>query len=165
MPGSGKTYMAKQLSEKYSCNCVDLDEYIEQKEQQPIHEIFRTKGESYFRTVECECLKEIIIAGKDGLTIVACGGGTPAFCNNMKLMKQAGCVVYFAVDMNTLESRIKTNIKDRPLFESVDVVKPVLYQLYHLRKSYFEQADYMFNANEYSMDNFDKIIESCINKQ
>lgn len=165
MPGSGKTFEAKRLAKQYNCTCIDLDEFIENKEQQTIHELFRTKGENYFREVESKCLMELIATNNDDMVFVACGGGTPVFGENLQLMKNAGCVIYIDVDLRTLEHRVKADIEKRPLFSSVSVVDDVLLKLYQHRKPYYKQAHYTLQANEISMVNFDKIIRSCTDKQ
>jgi len=46
---SGKTSIGKKLAKKLSMKFLDLDDYIEEKENSTIPEIFKEKGEVYFR--------------------------------------------------------------------------------------------------------------------
>ena len=47
--GSGKTTIGKELSAVLQLPFIDLDHYIEEKEQLSINELFKQKGEIYFR--------------------------------------------------------------------------------------------------------------------
>ena len=50
--GSGKTTVGKKLNQNLNIDFIDLDEFIEQKEGLKIAEIFKQKGEIYFRKQE-----------------------------------------------------------------------------------------------------------------
>ena len=52
MMGVGKSTIGKSLSEKLKMNFIDVDKIIEEQESMTIKEIFRTKGEAYFRNIE-----------------------------------------------------------------------------------------------------------------
>ncbi len=70
MPGSGKTTIGKELARQL-CRVVDTDDLIREK-YGDISEIFRQKGEDYFRGIESEVIAET--AKKCGL-VIATGGG------------------------------------------------------------------------------------------
>lgn len=156
MPGSGKTYWGRKLADKYSLGFTDLDEYIEQQEGRYIKEIFATDGESYFRMKEAECLRKL--GGKDKL-IIACGGGTPVYHDNMAWMKGQGCVVYIKADIQTLLDRVGTG-DSRPMLNNEDIRK-ALENLYCERSKYYEQAHYSLQANESIIANFEQIVDLC----
>ena len=79
---SGKSTIGKQLSKKLSVQFLDLDDYISEKEQMSISEIFDKKGEVYFRLIEHKYLKAVLEKEED--FILSLGGGTPCYANNMK---------------------------------------------------------------------------------
>ena len=58
--GSGKSTIAKQLAHRLHLEMIDLDDYIADKENLSVLEIFNTKGEIYFRKLENETLKEVV---------------------------------------------------------------------------------------------------------
>ena len=79
---SGKSNIGKKLSKKLSMSFIDLDDYIIEKEKMTISDIFKAKGEIYFRLIENKYLKEILLEKKD--FILSLGGGTPCYANNME---------------------------------------------------------------------------------
>ena len=105
--GSGKTYWGKKLSEKLSLPFFDLDEQVEAQEEKPINEIFAEKGEEYFRQLEKETL-HIITESHESL-IIATGGGTPCYFNNIEYMKKEGAA--YGKDNMTLLQRAYRVVK------------------------------------------------------
>ena len=57
--GSGKSTVGKELAKKLNFNFLDLDNYIENKYNSTISDIFDIQGEIYFRKIESECVREI----------------------------------------------------------------------------------------------------------
>ena len=85
--GCGKTTLGKKLARTLNYNFIDLDSYIENKTTEKITEIFDKKGEHYFRDLEKESLSEIC---KMDNMVLASGGGTPCFSDNMQTMLAKG---------------------------------------------------------------------------
>src|SRR5436853_6290275 len=88
--GSGKTFLGKQLAQLLNYEFIDLDEWIEQREKKSIAEIFSEDGEEYFRKKESQQLK--LLAEKNN-AVIATGGGTPCFHDNMKWMNDHGFTI------------------------------------------------------------------------
>ena len=72
MPGSGKSTIGKQLSEKLKYSFFDTDEEIEKQEKIKIKDIFSKKGEDYFRSVETTVFNKLINKNK---IVISTGGG------------------------------------------------------------------------------------------
>ena len=111
--GVGKTTIGHKLAKTISYEFVDTDELIEQDNSCSISEIFKLKGEEYFRELEHNMLKSI--AGKDKL-VVSCGGGIIKNDDNIRLMKESGRVVLLEADAKVIYNRVK-NCHNRPLLE------------------------------------------------
>ena len=79
--------MGKKLASELGCLFFDLDDEIVSKEKRPITEIFKQEGEAYFRLAEQKTLMEVL--SKPVSFVLATGGGTPCFFNNMEKMKPA----------------------------------------------------------------------------
>jgi shikimate kinase len=157
MPGVGKTYWGRKLAAKYDYTFADLDEEIQQAAGKTIEGIFETEGEAYFRQQETRCLEQFFTKNK---TIIACGGGTPVYNNNLELMKQNGCVVYIKADINTLTDRLGQDENTRPLLNG-EHIQEKLERLYQERRTYYEQAHYTVQADETIIANFEQIIALC----
>lgn len=113
MPASGKTTLAKLLAQKMGLDFFDLDELIERQTQNSIRNIFKEKGENYFRELESSKLK-LWIAENNNF-VLACGGGTPCFLNNMKLMNENGITIFLECAPEEIYERIKNSNEQRPL--------------------------------------------------
>lgn len=160
MPGVGKTYWGRQLASKHGYAFADLDEEIQRAEGRTIQEIFGTEGEAYFRKLETACLEQLCLQDS---VVIASGGGTPVYDNNLELMKQNGCVVYLEADIDTLADRVRKEENTRPLLNGENV-RQQLEQLYHTRRIYYEQAHYTVQADETIIANFEQIIALCTDR-
>ncbi len=146
MPASGKSTLGKHLAELLGYHCIDLDKWIETKYQTTIPQIFEKQGETAFRQIEQTTLHTSF--GWEQ-TIIATGGGTPCFFDNMEQIKQHGFVIFLSVSLPELVLRIRrqTHIH-RPLFqEQTDQV--LLLQLQEKldqRITYYKQANLMVSA-------------------
>ena len=149
--GSGKTTIGKKLAAKVSCEFIDLDAAIEHKEEMYIRDIINEKGEPYFREVESRTLQQFDLTGK----VIATGGGTPYYFDNMDWMKANGIAVYIELEEAILFSRLKTtNLTNRPLLQGLD--DDGLKQFIHIkleeRSPYYYQAQIVYDPMKESME-------------
>ncbi|KHE73135.1 shikimate kinase [Halobacillus sp. BBL2006] len=108
--GSGKSTVAKQLSEKLGQPYIEMDESIEKQEGMSIAEMFSHYGESYFRKKEMEFLENI---SKD--VIVSTGGGVILSEENRRVLSK-GIVVYLKASWKTIVNRLEEDTS-RPLWK------------------------------------------------
>src|SRR3989338_6836241 len=80
----GKSVVGQRLARKLKRPFVDLDRAIEAKEGMKVSEIFARKGETYFRKVEKETVRELL--GRNG-QVIAAGGGAVVDEENLNLFK------------------------------------------------------------------------------
>ena len=112
--GVGKTTIAKLLANKLKLPFFDTDQIIEQQEKRSIAEIFKKKGELYFRLLEIGLLKQCNSKG-----IMACGGGLAIHNNNMELINSKGISIYLKASSNHLYNQLKDDKQDRPLIANI----------------------------------------------
>lgn len=118
MPGSGKSTIGRFLAQKLGLPFIDLDEVIVRVEGQEITDIFKLKGEDYFRKLETRCLTNQIKL-KGGF-VLATGGGTPCFYGNMNLMNQNGLTIFIDAPTDILFNKLsKKGIQKRPLLTNL----------------------------------------------
>ena len=117
--GSGKTTIGIQLAKKLYLNFTDLDEFIEEKEQKSIKEIFDQKGEIYFRKIEHNYLKQFIKENES--YVLSLGGGTPCYAGNLDLIlhDKNNLSFYLRGSISTLFKRLSENKFKRPLINDL----------------------------------------------
>lgn len=115
--GSGKSTLGKGLAARCDVRFIDLDDYIEERSGKTIKEIFATEGEAAFRDMERRMLLEV--SGIDN-ALVACGGGTPCFGDNMELMNEHGVTVLLRTSHARLLERLKRGRHKRPLIANLN---------------------------------------------
>ena len=115
--GCGKSTMGRAVSVLTGVPFIDLDNYIEQRFHITVKEIFAQRGEGGFRDVERRMLQEV--ADFEDV-IVACGGGTPCFFDNMEYMNSHGTTVFLNTPIDRLHSRLMRGRHKRPLIADKD---------------------------------------------
>ena len=147
---SGKSLIGKKLSAVMEYDFIDLDDYIEQNENKTITDIFSDKGEIYFRKAEHFFLKEILSQEKN--MVLALGGGTPCYYNNMKtiLENQDVVSVYLNVPLSEIVNRLKNEKESRPIVSHIskdeDLFEFVGKHLFE-RSHFYRQANFIIQAN------------------
>ena len=134
--GSGKTTVGKALEEKTDMVFVDTDELIEAYEGCKISDIFTDKGETYFRRLENETLKNLLATTDN--KVISTGGGIVTNQANIPLLKQLGKVFYLRIKPETVVERLEGD-KTRPLLIGEDKLVKVE-QLMTDRKELYEMA-------------------------
>ena len=149
MMGAGKTFIGKALKEfKPSMKLVDLDEFIEVKQQMKIAEIFKNKGEEFFRNIETEYIK--LLCDNEN-QIISLGGGAFEREENLKILNENGCTIYLKAPAELLFERIK-NETHRPLLQQgfgVEKVREILSK----REHNYEKALVIVDTSEKSSYN------------
>jgi len=156
MPAAGKTYWGNKIALEYKMPFTDLDVFIAEQERASISALFAMYGENGFREREQKYLKKIIATFT--ATIVACGGGTPCYSDNIELMKQAGTVIYLQVDVPGLLNNLKKSDEVRPLLNNRGDMSVYLQDMLDKRKKFYEQAHHIFQAKGISLSTFGKIL-------
>ena len=136
MMGVGKTTLGKIVAKKLKLTFADTDLSIEKSNLMSIKEIFKKKGEKFFRIEE---EKEALKLLKQKNSIIALGGG--AFMNKIlreNILKN-NISIWLDADIKTLSNRIKWNQK-RPLLEGNYTEK--LKKIYADRKNIYKLADH-----------------------
>jgi shikimate kinase len=137
--GSGKSYIGKKLSERMSMPFSDLDDIIEKGEDTKISAIFETSGEKQFRLLEKKYLHTYAMIDH---ALIATGGGTPCFFDNMEWMNKHGVTIYLKASSKLLAQRLLAERSHRPLLSNLndqsllDFIRIKLEE----RASYYEQA-------------------------
>ena len=113
--GVGKSTVSRKLAEAAGYEEIDTDARIARRQGRSVSEIFREKGEAYFRDLETELLEEL--AGQER-NVVSCGGGMALRGENVRLMKRGGAVAWLTASPETVLGRVRRD-GSRPLLEGM----------------------------------------------
>lgn len=138
--GAGKSTIGPILAKELEYTFADLDDYIEEREGVSITEIFEAKGEDYFREVEAQTLRSF--TGRPASYVIASGGGTPCFKDNISWMNQHGLTIFLNPDLSELVARLAPMRAHRPLLQKVPEPQLSLYiaQMLSQRMPYYTLA-------------------------
>jgi shikimate kinase len=150
--GSGKTHWGRLLSQKLGIPFFDLDEQVTTHAGKSIPEIFETEGEEQFRLKEKDILH--IITESHESFVMACGGGSPCYFNNIEYMNDAGSTVWINTPLNILYDRLVEEKAQRPLIKELsnEQLRNFIYKKFADRKIYYEQADMTVDEEPMELD-------------
>lgn len=156
--GSGKSYWGKQWSQVSRLRFYDLDDEIEKAKRMKITAIFQKKGEEKFREMERMHLHKF---GRKKNFILACGGGTPCFFDNLEWMKSRGKVIYLKATPARILKNLKNETSHRPVLQASPedmfiFIKSKLKE----RKTFYEGADEIVDTAMISPATISKLVKS-----
>ena len=155
--GTGKSHWGKIWASQHNLKFIDLDVEIEKKTRLSVDEIFEKKGEDFFRHAEAETLLEM---EQYDNCIIACGGGTPCFKNNMDWMNNNGLTIL----LNSTPSKILENIindnKERPLLKKINKGELLFFIEMKLkeRMDFYTKAKNHLEAFDLTPNSIDEIL-------
>jgi shikimate kinase len=118
--GSGTRKHAGRIAAEWNLEHIDTDAFIEEQEGMRVQDIFRTKGESYFRRIEEQLLLDI--AARENL-IVSFGVGTPCVGDNMEIMRRSGLIVYLRAGVGCVMKAVMAMRKRGEMFTEMEVAE------------------------------------------
>ena len=157
--GSGKSTIGNGLSVIMNIPFFDLDSVIEKKIGMTIHNIFREKGEHFFREQEHSILTNLNL---DNKSIIAAGGGTPCFFDNHNFMKKMGSTVYLKVTPNELCNRLQLDDKRPLLFNNKLNLKDFINKQLLERDKYYQMSDYTIESDNISINQVHELVNKII---
>ena len=162
--GSGKSTIGKNLSKIINFDFIDLDDYIQKKENLTIPQIFERKGEIYFRKIEHLYLNELL--QMDSI-ILSLGGGTPTYGSNMDAILNAPHVqsMYLKCSIPNLVTRLRHGKSSRPLIahlkndeELTEFIGKHLFE----RSFYYNQSRHALVTDDKSVEMITEEIIACL---
>ena len=155
---SGKTSIGEKIAKKLNLQFIDIDNVIEEESGLQISDIFTERGEDYFRNLEENALNKII--EKENV-VIATGGGTTCFFDNMELMNKNGITVYIKLSALDLFNRLENSQTDRPLLKGLNKEKLLakIVELLNKREKFYKQAQYTIDGIDPDLN---KLYQLCL---
>ena len=144
---AGKTTLGRRAAQLLNVEFIDLDAYIESRYRKRISDLFAERGEEGFRDIERRMLHEV--AEFDNV-LVATGGGTPCFFDNMEFMNASGTTVYLKVSVEELAKRLELCKHTRPVLKgrSGEELRAFIAESLEKRNPFYTKASITFDAEK-----------------
>ncbi|MCF6295927.1 MAG: shikimate kinase [Flavobacteriaceae bacterium] len=155
---SGKTTIGRVLAKNLGYKFIDLDDIIEDGEKNSIQEIFKLKGEIYFRKRESFYLNKVL--SNNDKIVLSLGGGTPCYSNNINFLKDSKNIttIFLKSSIETIVKRLKNEKHTRPLISQIETEE--LLQEY-IGKHLFERIPF-YNQADLTVSTDDKTIKEIV---
>lgn len=156
--GSGKSTLGRKLANKLNKSFFDLDTEIEKQEGKTIAAIFEQHSEVYFRKLEKELLHKISVENND--FVMALGGGTPCFYDNIDFVNKNGQTIYLKCNSEALLSRLMNTKSERPLIKEktenqlTNFIEEKLAQ----REKYYAKSKVVIDGVDFDLDELVSVI-------
>jgi shikimate kinase len=162
--GSGKSTVGPILANTIGYDFVDLDRTIEEAEGVAIGELFRLRGEHYFRLREKEAIERL---PRDRKLVVALGGGALVDPGNFQTVTTTGIMVYLRLPAASLWKRLRRR-GGRPLLAdengervSDELLRDRIESLLRLREPLYAKADLIVDVDERQVGlTVDRVVRS-----
>ena len=159
--GSGKSTISKEVANKLNTTLIDVDDYIVEKNQMKITDMFDKYGEDYFRDKETEAIRDI---SKESGIIISCGGGSVLRDENVKLLKENGTIVLLKATPETIYERVKDSTS-RPILNGNMNVEFIAGLMEKRRERYESVTDVEIITDNKSVDEIiDEIMQKVVEK-
>lgn len=157
--GAGKSRLGSRIAGLMDMEFIDLDNEIEKDQGLTIDQIFHEKGEKGFREIEKRVLHQ---CNKSNYIVLACGGGTPCYKDNMEVMNKSGTTILLDVPQEVLFSRLFNSKQKRPLIENKNEEELREYIDHKLaeREKYYNKAKIKIDPLNTSLELIKQILSS-----
>lgn len=157
--GAGKSTAARRLATRLGFTAYDTDTLFEERFKISVDDFFHKYDEALFRKLETQMLQST-----ENLqdAVIATGGGTPCFNNNMTWMNEHGTTVFLRISPKAAVDRLLHAKRKRPLVElmSEEELAEFVQNHYASRLPFYEQAKVCVKAEDLDLDNLIKLIEN-----
>ena len=155
--GSGKSHWGKIWAKRENLSFFDLDTKIEKAFRMKITDIFERKGEDKFRELERYHLRKF--ENKKNF-LLACGGGTPCFSDNLDWMKSEGKVFYLKAEPEYILDKVINETEQRPVLKKINPAELLFFIQKKLieREPFYSQADFILNVEDLNENSLSAIF-------
>ena len=171
--GSGKSFFAEKIASMMNIPFIDLDVELEREEGASIGEIFSKKGEDEFRRIEASLLRQRVASFCENdrsavdtgnfVALIACGGGTPCFHDNIEWMNQHGLTIWINPPVEVLKQRLVLETEKRPLIAGLsgELLENYIDTQLKVREQYYAKAKIQITNSATPIEEIIKMIKDA----
>jgi len=155
--GCGKSTLGRKLAARLGYTLIDLDHQLEERAGSSVADYFSAHGEEAFRKFESDTLKSFDYPKN---CVVATGGGTPCYFDNMDWMNKNGLTVYIEMTAAALAKRLENGMEKRPLLKGLTEEALIAFITEKLaeRNTFYQQAKLIMNGINLTPDTLQAAI-------
>ena len=142
---AGKSTTAKRLANRLGLEAYDTDRMFEERYRISVNDFFQKYDEPLYRKLETQILHDTLAFDN---AVIATGGGTPCFNDNMQWMLDHGLTVYLRLDEAGIMKRMAASRNIRPAIASLsqDERARFVHEQLQKREPYYNSAHLVFDA-------------------
>lgn len=155
--GAGKSTTSKRLANKLGWEAYDTDRLFEARYKISINDFFHKYDADLFRRLETQILHDTLLYDN---AVIATGGGTACFNNNMEWMNQNGFTIFLKVSTESAIVRLSQSKVKRPILieKTPEELAEFITKNYGERLPYYEQAQLTFKGENCDIEQLATLI-------
>jgi len=155
--GAGKSTTSKRLAQKLGWEAYDTDRLFEERYKISINDFFHKYDAELYRKLETQILHDTL---RFDNAVIATGGGTACFNDNMEWMNQNGFTVFLKISPQSAIIRLSQSKVKRPILidKSPEELAEFITKNYAERLPFYEQAHFIYKGEDLDIDGLVKII-------
>ena len=150
--GTGKSAVAPLVAQQLGWHVIDTDDLVEVASGTDVAEVFRVRGESGFRRLEGEAVRQA--TGQENV-VISCGGGAILSSESRYLLARDTLIVCLEARLETIVSRIGqeggADLPQRPLLAGTDLPRRIR-DLKTRRQPLYALADWIVHTDGLTPD-------------
>lgn len=155
--GAGKSTTSKRLAHQLGWEAYDTDRLFEERYKISINDFFHKYDAALYRRLETQILHETLALDN---AVIATGGGTPCFNDNMEWMNLHGFTVFLKISPESAIVRLSQSKVKRPILidKSPDELADFIKANYAERLPFYEQAQLIFKGENCDVETLATLI-------
>lgn len=155
--GAGKSTTSKRLANRLGWEAYDTDRLFEARFKISINDFFHKYDADLYRKLETQILHETLSLDN---AVIATGGGTPCFNDNMEWMNQNGFTVFLKISSQSAITRLSQSKVKRPLIydRPAEEISEFILRNYDERLPFYEQAQLTVKGEDLDLDELVTLI-------
>ena len=155
--GAGKSTTSKRLAHQLGWEAYDTDRLFEERFKISINDFFHKYDADLYRRLETQILHETLSLDN---AVIATGGGTPCFNDNMAWMNQNGFTVFLKISPESAITRLSQSKVKRPIIidKTADELAEFIMKNYAERLPFYEQAQLTFKGENCDVETLATLI-------
>lgn len=155
--GAGKSTTAKRLAHRLGMESYDTDRLFEERFHISANDFFKKYDEALYRKLESQILRETL---QYEHAVIATGGGTPCFNDNMDWMNQNGITIFLKISPQTAIHRLSQSKVKRPKIvdKTPEELAEFVQKNYAERMPFYEKAQLTFKGEDCDLDALTALI-------